>query len=921
MKSAESSSNVIPRLTPRELTMHPKSVTGTLWLLALISLIFWPEPEPIHARNPDANTPAWQTQTLEVRGNTGQFVDLALDAQGDPHLSYHYSEGLKSELRYAYWDGLNWIAQTVDNEGQVGKYTAIALDSNGRPHISYHSDTKRALKYTRLTEAGWVTEIVSSGENVHLGHFTSLVLDSANRAHISYQDVTNGRLVYVYRAANGWLSSVIDAGPNVGRDNQLAFAQDGSLHVSYYDDANGDLKYATLSGNTWSTEVVDSSDDVGRYTALAFDNQNRPHISYVDMTRKTLKYATHNGSHWTTITVPGTGQVEGQTTIALDSKDLPHIGFYGGGLKHAFFKESWQIETVDTGSVGRYTALALDVADTPHFAFYDTGFSDLKYAVWKPPWQHQQVVGGGGSVQHPSLAVRNGRPGISYHNTGSVLFYAEGRGHSWQQNFLSVFSFWPSALAFNSAGQPRIADYSPSFTYGFHSRDGNGLWAYEVAAQLPQLTLVGQTVDLTVAGDTPTVAYVQELGQYPNTSQQVRLASKINDTWQVYSNTAGPTLKEIGQLSADILQDGSVVVSYYDQDNTALRLAIWDGAAWADALIDGGDGVDVGRYNAVATGINLVNTEVRDVIALAYYDATHQAIKYAHNTSGNWVISNLAPGVGLINSLDLALADSSPELPYIAYGDQNAADIKLVYSNDNLQTITMETVADEAGPSAPSQVSLTHDNQPRIAYRSSGGGLVYAFPTARNAVPAPVHHAVSGGVGAVAGFGKEGNCLTAAFVNFPRPSTLIAVAAPRSDSTVLAFLTSMFAKTTQGQTYIRQYNQYAAEMVAIGLADPSLTWDGYRTLQNFMPGLQALVEGRGEEVTVTQQQVDHALSIWQRMATQAGPELAAVINDELAKSNNLQDFVGMTFNEWATAIGVDPTGAKIEEIFLPVVLK
>ncbi|MCB0012899.1 MAG: hypothetical protein KDE34_13390, partial [Anaerolineales bacterium] len=58
------------------------------------------------------------------------------------------------------------------------------------------------------------------------------------------------------------------------------------------------------------------------------------------------------------------------------------------------------------------------------------------------------------------------------------------------------------------------------------------------------------------------------------------------------------------------------------------------------------------------------------------------------------------------------------------------------------------------------------------------------------------------------------------------------------------------------------------------------------------------------------------LDIWQRIAAQAGPELAGVINGQLAATNNLQDFVGGSFDDWALGIGVMPPGGNV---YLPLI--
>jgi hypothetical protein len=64
--------------------------------------------------------------------------------------------------------------------------------------------------------------------------------------------------------------------------------------------------------------------------------------------------------------------------------------------------------------------------------------------------------------------------------------------------------------------------------------------------------------------------------------------------------------------------------------------------------------------------------------------------------------------------------------------------------------------------------------------------------------------------------------------------------------------------------------------------------------------------------------VDDALHVWQQLAAAGSPALAAAINAKLAKYDNLQDFVGMTFDEWALAIGVNPPG---NQTYLPVIVR
>jgi hypothetical protein len=138
---------------------------------------------------------------------------------------------------------------------------------------------------------------------------------------------------------------------------------------------------------------------------------------------------------------------------------------------------------------------------------------------------------------------------------------------------------------------------------------------------------------------------------------------------------------------------------------------------------------------------------------------------------------------------------------------------------------------------------------------------------------------------------------------------------PLDDLGIFEGMTGLFSATPAGQSYIELYRQHGAEMGRTGLGDPQLLWDAYGTLQNFMPGLEALVTGHGDEMVVTQEMVDDALSIWTRLASSGSPALSAAINAELVQYNNLQDFVGMTFDGWAEAIGVNPPP---ESVYLPL---
>ena len=302
---------------------------------------------------------SWTVETVDGRSRCcadwlyvriGWWASLALDARGNPHISYYDKSMIRegeeaNNLKYASKSGSTWTVETVDSAGDVGKYTSLALDAKGDPHIAYSDSTEHAnrlLKYASKKGGKWTAEIVPTPPG-SMG--CSLALDAKGDPHIAYYEMTiwmrKGNLKYASKSGGSWMVETVES--DAGEDPSLAFDAEGNPHIAYHDHPKGFLKYASKKGGNWTVEAVDCTAlVVGYFASLALDAYGNPHIAYYDLTNKYVKYASaavelnSPGTDWKlgtsrTVTWQGGGSVDLLISIDGGTNWIPLASGLVGG--------------------------------------------------------------------------------------------------------------------------------------------------------------------------------------------------------------------------------------------------------------------------------------------------------------------------------------------------------------------------------------------------------------------------------------------------------------------------------------------------------------------------------------------------------------------------------------------------------------
>jgi hypothetical protein len=336
-----------------------------------------------------APSPVTALQTIGVQGNPSN-CQIAVDPLGNVHLCYYDEDSGK--LMYATNAGGSWATQTIAGSGLAGSASSVAVDADGNAHVSYlgrYQNGSYDLMYASNGDGQWSSQVIDPG---NVAGQTSIAVDVQGSVHISYHtgnSYDNDNLRYATNRGGAWVTEGVDTGMT-GYYNAIAVSADGAAHICSYSGTGGTpLKYSTNAGGSWSTQNIEDVVKIGGQCSIAIDSMGNPHVlmsTNESIGQVDLKHAVYSGGAWSTEVIEDGGYVMG-TSIAIDGQDAVHVCYRAIATNELVYATnangSWTSQVVGgLSSSMYYGSIAVEANGNAHLCYIGTGSSgnSLMYA-------------------------------------------------------------------------------------------------------------------------------------------------------------------------------------------------------------------------------------------------------------------------------------------------------------------------------------------------------------------------------------------------------------------------------------------------------------------------------------------------------------------------------------------------------------
>ena len=341
------------------------------------------------------------------------------------------------------------------------------------------------------------------------------------------------------------------------------------------------------------------------------------------------------------------------------------------------FGQEWISYEVD--DTGDNPSIALDTAGVPHLAYFSieaAGDSHkIKFASWNQidSTFNIEVVNTGGFQEHTAIIIGSDNvPHVCYHDHGiGDLIHSYRDGTNWINE--------------------RIFD------------EGHDGWSCSITLDSDNL---------------PHVSYLDSSLRDPN-APGVQYGWKDGSGWNVEVVGSETALYWFRGTSIDLNNSNTPYISYYDDVQQSLNLAVKNGAVWTITTVDSSG--DVGRYSSLRLDAN----GFPRIAYFEYLSDTSGIIKLAQFSQTSWQFFN----IDTLYNFDLALVPQdvislqidSQGNSHIAYSDRST----LMYAVLSGNTLTKEVVVDVTGGhdalGQSASLALDQMGTPHLGYLGPSG--------------------------------------------------------------------------------------------------------------------------------------------------------------------------------------------------------
>jgi hypothetical protein len=676
----------------------------------------------------------WTITVVDDSTEVGDYASLALDASGNPHISYE--DAFNYALKYAGKDPndpSSWKVTTIGIPGSGRVFpTAIAVGPDGQPHIAYRleSDLWNAWRECSGTAptiiCTWYNEKIDDASAFKV----SIAVDSSHHAHIAYYNDNSASLYYAVQVGSGgsctnpkWDCNYVDGSGSPGyrgsRGVSIALTAAGLPRIAYQDVTTGpkfawyDTSWHTMdvlaspkaySGN--SPSLVLTAAGLPRILYI-YDNEDYVYLSSGDaVTSPTFSTEVVIGDLFSIVT----------TSLALTSSGDPCALYFQrylvGQIRYTCKSgSSWPAASLisDIQKVGYYSSLQLDKHGQPVIAYQDDLRQYLKYAqpassaqdcgATTAPWKCETVSADrDGTWLSMALHPSGDIPYISHvttrNNNELLLSNYVGSGGScpgnaaWDCTYIDKGSYWPggsTSLAMDASGTGRIA-YFDLFDdpYDLHlatyvgsggNCTGNTEWNCQV-------------VDGNLGGEGGYVSLVLDSGGHAMISYADAEKLQLKLAFQVPSGGSGCS-------TASSTWNCMVIASFVHSPYVINSLAL---ASDTDARISLYDPDNGGVYYA-SVNLPTKTVSIEEVDPDGIYDNSIAVYKeipyiaYQQHDNGLWFARRVGGGIGncgTANNWRCEAVDATGDtgewpslkirsdgVAFISYYDRSMGDLKL----------------------------------------------------------------------------------------------------------------------------------------------------------------------------------------------------------------------------------------------------